>query len=449
MNKIINEKCSFDEHKNINASGYCSECNIYVCEKCKKYHMNLVETNHSKLLYNKENNDNNEFCNELNHYNKLEYFCKTHNKLCCIACITKIKGEGNGQHSDCYICFLKDIKEEKISKLKQNILYLEEIFSDLDLSFNKMKEAYEEIEEKKENLKIRIQKLFTKLRNDLNKREDKLLFQVELIYEKNYFNKNFIKDIERMSNQIQLSIDKGKNILKNYNNKDTNLGSLIYNCIQIEEQIDSMNLLMEKIDKYEKNKKIKIDLKLKEEEIKFLMNIKNFGDIYANDFIYQLKHHQIDFNNKKYIVLGPKDNIIEKIVQDNQFTLITTEYNLQPLQIHKWKIKILNSKSKLIMVGITKNEQNSNINLNNINGWYLYCYNSTLYSGQPHNYKNKETCLDYIKYFITVIFDMKKGNLKFISDNKEESYSDIPLDKPLYLSFLLYDKNDRIEIDKC
>ena len=142
-----------------------------------------------------------------------------------------------------------------------------------------MKEAYEEIEEKKENLKIRIQKLFTKLRNDLNKREDKLLFQVELIYEKNYFNKNFIKDIERMSNQIKLSIDKGKNILKNYNNKDTNLGSLIYNCIQIEEQIDNMNLIMEKIDKYEKNKKIKIDLKLKEEEIKFLMNIKNFGDI--------------------------------------------------------------------------------------------------------------------------------------------------------------------------
>ena len=237
MNKVINEKCSFNEHKNINASGYCSECNIYTCDECKNYHMNLIQNNHSKLLYNKENNDNNEFCNELNHDNKLEYFCKTHNQLCCTACITKIKGEGNGQHSDCDICFLKDITKEKISKLKQNIIYLEHFNSDLDLSFNKIKEAYEEIEDKKEKLKIKIQKLFTKLRNDINKREDQLLLQVELIYDKYFFNKNFIKDIEKALNQFKLFSDKGKNILENYNNKEINIISLLYECIKIETNI--------------------------------------------------------------------------------------------------------------------------------------------------------------------------------------------------------------------
>ena len=184
MNNITNKKCSFEEHKNTDAIDYCSDCNIYVCEKCKEYHKFLVENNHDKKLKNKENNETNyEICYEQNHGNKLEYFCKTHNKLCCIACVTKIKGLGNGQHSDCNICFIKDIKEEKRDRLKQNLLYLE-YSTDLDLLIKKIKEAYEEISEKKEKLKIKIQKLFTKIRNEINKREDQLLIKVEKVYEK-------------------------------------------------------------------------------------------------------------------------------------------------------------------------------------------------------------------------------------------------------------------------
>ena len=55
------------------------------------------------------------------HNIELEYFCKTHNQLCCAACITKIEGGGNGQHTNCDICFIKEIKDEKKSKLKNNI----------------------------------------------------------------------------------------------------------------------------------------------------------------------------------------------------------------------------------------------------------------------------------------------------------------------------------------
>ena len=90
MKNITNKKCSFEEHKNTDAIDYCSDCNIYVCEKCKEYDKFLVENNHDKKLKNKENNETNyEICYEQNHGNKLEYFCKTHNKLCCIACVTK------------------------------------------------------------------------------------------------------------------------------------------------------------------------------------------------------------------------------------------------------------------------------------------------------------------------------------------------------------------------
>ena len=63
-------------------------------------------------------------CKEENHPNKLEYYCKNHNELCCANCITKIKGKGNGQHKDCEVYFIENIKEERKNKLKENIKYL-------------------------------------------------------------------------------------------------------------------------------------------------------------------------------------------------------------------------------------------------------------------------------------------------------------------------------------
>ena len=203
------------------------------------------------------------------------------------------------------------------------------------------------------------------------------------------------------------------------------------------------------IDTGKKSKKI--DLKFKEDEINFLMNIKNIGNICCNDFIYRFENNSIELNyNRKYLILGEKDNIAKKIVEDNKFILIKTEKYLEPGKVYKWRINILNSKSKIIMVGITQDEINLNVSLNDINGWYFYCYNSSLYSGKPHNYKDKKTDANKVINNIFIIFDMNKGNLDFILDNnKIEGYTDIPIDKPLYPSILLYDKNDRIEIIEC
>ena len=46
---------------------------------------------------------------------------------------------------------------------------------------------------------------------------------------------------------------------------------------------------------------------------------------------------------------------------------------------------------------------------------------------------------------------MKRRNLKFTIDNEDkgESYSDIYFDKPIFLSILLYDKDDSFKIIKC
>ena len=103
------------------------------------------------------------------------------------------------------------------------------------------------------------------------------------------------------------------------------------------------------------------------------------------------------------------------------------------------------------MVGVASNDFNINSSSYNTCGWYFYCYNSTLYSGEPHNYNNKKTNLGKVKDEIEIIMDMNKGDLKFIINNEDkgESFSGIPLDKPLAPVVLLYDKNDSIEIIGC
>ena len=53
---------------------------------------------------------------------ELNYFCRNDNQLCCAACICKIKNKEDGQHADCEVCEINQIKEEKKSNLKKNII---------------------------------------------------------------------------------------------------------------------------------------------------------------------------------------------------------------------------------------------------------------------------------------------------------------------------------------
>ena len=107
------KKCSNKKHSEINAISYCSECNLYLCNKCSNYHTDLLK-NH--LISNLDKNEEELFtniCKEQNHEDQLEFYCKNHNKLCCAACLSKIKGKGNGQHFNCNVCLIEEIKEEK------------------------------------------------------------------------------------------------------------------------------------------------------------------------------------------------------------------------------------------------------------------------------------------------------------------------------------------------
>ena len=84
-------------------------------------------------------------------------------------------------------------------------------------------------------------------------------------------------------------------------------------------------------------------------------------------------------------------------------------------------------------------------------GWYFYLYNLCLYSGPSHNYNGKKTNLSKIKDELVVKMDMNKRTLKFIINNEDKggSYTDIPIDKPLFPAVILYHQNDSVEIIEC
>ena len=72
-----------------------------------------------------------------------------------------MEGKGNGQHYKCKVCFIEDIKDEKKNKLNDNIKCLKDLSNTIEGSINQLKKIFKEINEKKEELKLSIQNIFT------------------------------------------------------------------------------------------------------------------------------------------------------------------------------------------------------------------------------------------------------------------------------------------------
>ena len=108
------KKCSLKKHSEIDAINYCHDCNKYLCNKCQNLHSELFDDHHLYSIdkYNKDFFTG--FCQEEHHNQfKLEFFCKSHNKLCCIGCSIKSEKKEYGQHKDCDVCIIEKIKDEK------------------------------------------------------------------------------------------------------------------------------------------------------------------------------------------------------------------------------------------------------------------------------------------------------------------------------------------------
>ena len=448
-----NKKCSLVENNENDAVCFCQECKIYMCNKCENFHSALFKNHHSFKLDKDITEIFTGFCKEKNHYyDKLTYFCKVHNKLCCAACVTKIKGEGNGQHTDCDICFIKDNKEEKKNKLNANIKILEDLSNSLEKAINGLKIIFAKIMENKEELKQNIQKIFTKIRNVLNDREDELLIEVDKQFDKLYCSEDLIVKNEKLPNKIKISLEKGKIIEPEWNDNNK-LNLLINDCINIENNINYYNEITENIKKIKANNNKIIKFIPEENGInEFIAKIKVFGKIYHNNFKFKECPNNIN-EKRKYVVSGENQNILTKVGTDHNWMGTICENELEKGKEHKWKIKIIKNRYNNIMVGVAPINFDINSSLYNNCGWYFFFCNC-LYSGPPHNYKEKSANLTEIKDIndeIVVVMNMVKGTLKFIINNEDkgDSYANIPLDKPLVPAVFLYDINDSVEIIEC
>ena len=304
--EILKKKCSLNKHSEIDAISYCQECKRYFCNKCKNFHSEILQ-DHQIINLDKEKEIFIDMCKENNHANKLEFFCKDHNTLCCVLCTSKMKDKGYGQHFDCHVCDINDIKDEKRNQLKENINNLEGLYNQTEKSIQKLKIIYEEIDKNKEELKLKIQSIFTKIRNTLNEKEDKLLNEIDEYYDNIYFKEDIIKKSEKLPIKIKKSIEEGKIIDKEWNEK--NLSSLIYGCINIENNIKDLNKINNNIKKYELDKDYKIEYNIEEEQINNLNDkINGLGKIITKDSdLYE--DYKIENKNPLHI-LNYHENIV-------------------------------------------------------------------------------------------------------------------------------------------
>ena len=284
VNEEISKKCSLDEHKDLDAIYYCQECKISMCKKCEKDHTRLLKNHHIISLDKDINEIFTGLCTKPNHALKLEYFCKTHNQLCCAACIAKVKNKWNGQHKDCDIYFIVKIKNSVKDKMNKNYKKLEKLSNDLEPSIKELKDIYEKINESKEKLKGKIQNIFTKIRTELNNREDKLYEEIETKYNELYFKEELIKESEKLPNMVKVSLDNWK-IKKDDWNDENLLPKLFNESIKFENAIKNIDDIYDKIKQFNSKKDTTIEFNLTEDEINknFLNKIKRFGGIKVID----------------------------------------------------------------------------------------------------------------------------------------------------------------------
>ena len=425
-----------------------------MCNKCDNFHSKLLKHHYTNKLDKDINEIFTGFCKEENHFGKLEFYCKTHNQLCCSDCLCKIKVKGKGNHLDCEVCVIENIKEEKKNKLEENIKSLKNLKNNVEQMFKDLKNIFEKINEDKEKLKLKIQKLFTKIRNAINDREDELLLEVDKQFDNIYFKEEIIKECEKLPNKINEMLDKGKIVDNDWNNENK-LNSLINNCINIENNIKKIDTINENVKKYNNLNNIKINFYPENESDinDFYEIIKNFGKICKiNQFPFKFKDCPPNIKEtRKYLISGENKNILTKTGSDCVWMGTICETELEEGNEYKWKIKILKTKLYNIDVGVASKDFDINSSTEKTCGWYFACDNSNLYSGPPHKFAGKKTDIKKPESEIIVVMNMNKRTLKFIVDNEDkgDSYTDIPIGKPLYPAVLLYHLNDSIEISQC
>ena len=202
---------------------------------------------------------------------------------------------------------------------------------------------FEKINKNKEELKKKILKVFTEIRTALNDKEDELLLKIDNYYENNYFNENTIKQYEKLPNKVNVSLEKGKLIEKEWN--EEKIISIINDCINIENSIQDINSINEKIKNW-KNEGIKNNYFFKEDN-SLLEKINNYDVLFDFDFDTLILKSEEDF--KKFfglITLNEKINGLKLIYRSSR-----DGFNYLSI------VNKINNKSNLIFLYHTNNKR--------------------------------------------------------------------------------------------
>ena len=228
-----------------------------------------------------ENNIEKKFtgkCTEPNHLNsELLFFCKNHNVLCCEKCLPKEGNKVKGQHESCEICPIEKVKDEKEINFQKNIKELDNILKNC---FHYLNEIIDKSNEEKEKLKLKIQKLFTKIRNEINKREDELFLEIDKLFE--IYGKINYKENIQLFTKSKTSLETGKKLENEWNN-DKKLVYLINNSIEIEKNIKDTNIILEKINKLKEENKREIDFYANIDINQFIQSLNKIGYLEIKD----------------------------------------------------------------------------------------------------------------------------------------------------------------------
>ena len=453
MDKSI-KKCYNKAHANKKAVKCCLGCNKYLCELCAENHFKCDRKHELYSLDSEQNLNFTGTCNEKNHPNKLDYYCSTHNNLCCAACLCKIKEKGDGQHNECNACYIGEIKDEKKKLLSNNINTLKDLSQKSKKWLKEIKKIYDKTKPKKDEIKGNIVNTFDNLISILDKRKKELVKELDNLYDKLIFSEEFMKTYKKLPSKIDNNLKKGKNVIEKWEEDEKNgkLNMLINDCINIEKSIEKFHQINEKIKSL--NSRIDFQFCLEDTDLETLSEkLKNLGKVVYNDYKFIFKQCPSNINMKRrFVISGENGSIITKKKPNFVWTGTTCLNEFKNFVEYKWKIKILESSAKQVMVGVVPNDfdaekmDETDFTVN-INGWFFYLYDLRLYSGPPHNYRNKRTEFNDFSNEVTLVMNMNKRSLKFMLNNIDqgEQYKDIPIDKPLYPAVCLFNP-DKVEI---
>ena len=97
-----------------------------------------------------------------------------------------------------------------------NVINLEKLNDKLTETIIELKNIFDKIDKEKEELKLNVQKIFTRLRTVTNEREDELLNDIDKIFNDKFFDENSLKEEEKLPGKIKSSMEKVKDMDKEW-----------------------------------------------------------------------------------------------------------------------------------------------------------------------------------------------------------------------------------------